>query len=72
VKRHKDVLSVFTADDDMAKAIDAWIRKNKYGKLVDLWVKGLVFDWNKLYGEVKTSSHIVADVSVCAGTILDT
>ena len=53
VKRNKDTLAIFVADEDMAKTIDAWIRKEKYTKLLDLWVKGLVFDWNKLYGESK-------------------
>jgi polyketide synthase PksM len=52
VMRHKDALAVFSMDEDMANAIDAWVDKKKYGKLLDLWVKGLVFDWKKLYGEV--------------------
>jgi polyketide synthase PksN len=53
VKRNKDTLTVFTADEDMAKGIDAWIAKGKYSKLLELWVNGLNFDWNKLYGEEK-------------------
>ena len=28
-------------------------RTKKYTKLLDLWVKGLVLDWNKIYGERK-------------------
>jgi len=51
VKRNKDTLAVLTADEDMTKLIEAWINKGKYHKLLDLWVKGLVFDWNELYGE---------------------
>ena len=53
VKRNKDTLAVFLADEDMAKTIDAWVSKGKYAKLLDLWVKGLTFDWNKLYGDTK-------------------
>ncbi|MCP4494717.1 MAG: type I polyketide synthase, partial [Gammaproteobacteria bacterium] len=53
MKRNKDALAVFEADEDMAKTIDAWIAKEKYSKLLDVWVKGLVFDWNKLYGQVR-------------------
>ncbi|MWV45370.1 SDR family NAD(P)-dependent oxidoreductase [Paenibacillus sp. HJL G12] len=49
VKRNEDSLAVFAADEDMVQAIDAWIAKGKYAKLLDLWVKGLVFDWNRLY-----------------------
>ena len=53
VKRNKDALAVFTADEDLQKAVASWIAKEKYTKLLDLWVKGLVFDWNRLYGQHK-------------------
>ncbi|WP_219817142.1 SDR family NAD(P)-dependent oxidoreductase [Brevibacillus laterosporus] len=49
VKRNKDALAIFAADDDLHQAINAWIDKRKYDKLLDLWVKGLVVDWDKLY-----------------------
>ncbi|AOY76260.1 SDR family NAD(P)-dependent oxidoreductase [Clostridium formicaceticum] len=55
LKRNKETLAIFVADEDMAKTIDAWISKGKHGKLLDLWVKGLNFDWNKLYGDTKPS-----------------
>jgi polyketide synthase PksN len=50
VKRNKEALAAF-ADDDLAGAIEAWIAKGKLHKLLDLWVKGLALDWNKLHGE---------------------
>ncbi|GAX60238.1 polyketide synthase module and related protein [Candidatus Scalindua japonica] len=53
VKRNKDVLSVFAVDDDLQEAIDKWIAKGKLSKLAELWVKGLVLDWDLLYGEHK-------------------
>ncbi|MEE8056697.1 MAG: SDR family NAD(P)-dependent oxidoreductase [Pseudomonadales bacterium] len=53
VKRNKDTLAVFTADEELQEAIGKWIQRGKYAKLLDLWVKGLVFDWNKLYGGSK-------------------
>jgi acyl transferase domain-containing protein/NADPH:quinone reductase-like Zn-dependent oxidoreductase/acyl carrier protein/SAM-dependent methyltransferase len=53
IKHNKDALATFAADDDMARTIDAWVAKGKYGKLLDLWVKGLSFDWTKLYGETR-------------------
>ena len=37
----------------MAQIIDAWVAKGKYGKLLELWVKGLAFDWRRLYGEAR-------------------
>ena len=36
-------------DDDMEKTLDAWLRKQKYDRIIDLWVKGLDVDWNRLY-----------------------
>ncbi len=51
VKRNKDMLDVFTADDDMQLAIESWIAKKKYSKLLELWVKGLDFNWHKLYSD---------------------
>ncbi|MCP5005747.1 MAG: SDR family NAD(P)-dependent oxidoreductase, partial [Planctomycetes bacterium] len=53
VKRNKDTLSVFKADEDLQQAIETWIDKGKYSKILDLWVKGLVLDWTKLYGDSK-------------------
>ncbi|MCO4850729.1 non-ribosomal peptide synthetase [Bacillus vallismortis] len=51
--RNKETQAIFTADEDMAMAIDAWIRKRKYAKLADLWVKGVAIQWNTLYDETK-------------------
>ena len=52
IKRDKEALAVF-ADEDMARGIEAWVAKGKYGKLLELWVKGLSFDWDQLYGDAK-------------------
>ena len=49
VKRNKEALAVFTADEELQEAIDKWIQRKKYAKFLTLWVKGLIFDWNKLY-----------------------
>ncbi|MCX2924138.1 SDR family NAD(P)-dependent oxidoreductase [Streptomyces sp. NEAU-W12] len=48
-RRGGDSLRVFAADEDMARALDAWIGKKKYGKLLELWVAGLAVDWAKLH-----------------------
>ncbi|MGD2092501.1 MAG: SDR family NAD(P)-dependent oxidoreductase, partial [Candidatus Aminicenantes bacterium] len=50
VKRNKEALAVFAADEDLQEVIDKWVQHRKYEKLPVLWVKGLVFDWNKLSG----------------------
>ena len=53
IRREKETFAIFAADEDMARTIDAWVEKGKYGKLLELWVKGLSFDWQRLYGEAK-------------------
>jgi polyketide synthase PksN len=53
VKRNQETLAVFAADEELQEAIDKWIQRGKYTKLLDLWVKGLSFDWNKLYSGSK-------------------
>ena len=53
VKRGKETLAIFGADEDLQKAIESWINKKKYGKLVELWVKGYEIDWGRLYGEAR-------------------
>lgn len=53
VNRNQEAWAVFNADEDLQKAVESWISKGKHGKILDLWVKGLVFDWNRLYGDIK-------------------
>jgi acyl transferase domain-containing protein/acyl carrier protein/aryl carrier-like protein len=50
---HNKDITALTADNDMAQTVEAWVAKGKYGKLLELWVKGLSFDWRRLYGETK-------------------
>lgn len=38
-------------DDDLANAVEEWMRTKQYGKLLSLWVKGLPVDWSKLYAD---------------------
>ncbi len=53
VRRNKDTMAVFEADDELMEAVDKWIHRNKYSNLLSFWVKGLNFDWNALYGDVR-------------------
>ncbi|HJU39820.1 MAG TPA: type I polyketide synthase, partial [Tahibacter sp.] len=48
-KRNKEALSVFDADADLQRVAAGWIGKGQYGRLLDLWVKGLGVDWRALY-----------------------
>ncbi|MBP0454655.1 SDR family NAD(P)-dependent oxidoreductase [Kitasatospora sp. RG8] len=49
VERRQGVLAVFTPDEDLARALDAWAAGHEYGRLLELWVTGLVLDWEKLH-----------------------
>lgn len=53
VKRNKEALAVFAADEELREAVEKWIQRGKYAKLLELWVKGLAVDWNKLYRDAK-------------------
>jgi polyketide synthase PksN len=53
VKRNKETLALFVADEELQEAIEKWKNRKKYAKILDLWTKGLSFDWNKLYGNNK-------------------
>ncbi|WP_368313902.1 SDR family NAD(P)-dependent oxidoreductase [Luteibacter sp. CQ10] len=48
VRRHRETVAAFAADDDLHGAVAAWIAKGKYDTLLDLWVKGLDIDWKAL------------------------
>ncbi|HSI50811.1 MAG TPA: SDR family NAD(P)-dependent oxidoreductase, partial [Ideonella sp.] len=50
VKRNKEALAGLSGDEDTAAMADAWIAKGKFDKLLDLWVKGMAVDWQRLYG----------------------
>jgi acyl transferase domain-containing protein len=51
VNHNKEALEVFAFDDDLQAVLGKWMERGKYGKLLDLWVKGLAFDWKQLYPE---------------------
>lgn len=53
VKRNNDSVTMFTTDEDLKEAVSKWIKKSKYEKLLNLWVKGLSINWDELYGEAK-------------------
>jgi acyl transferase domain-containing protein len=50
VKKHREVLSIFDGDDALQAAISTWVRDGKHTRLLELWVNGVAFDWERLYG----------------------
>lgn len=53
VERNNDTLAAFAMDEELQEAVRKWIERGKYSKLLSLWVNGLVFDWDRLYGKIK-------------------
>nr|WP_275942651.1 SDR family NAD(P)-dependent oxidoreductase [Paenibacillus alba] len=53
IRKNKETLDLFISDEELMEGINKWILRGKYSKLLNLWSKGLSFDWNKLYGETK-------------------
>lgn len=50
-RQNKGLVAAFSADEELQEALEKWIRRGKFSKLLDLWTKGLAVDWVKLYGE---------------------
>ena len=57
MRRDKETVAIFDADEELHEALGKWMRHGKYRKLLDLWVKGLVFDWNMLYSDSAPKPH---------------
>jgi acyl transferase domain-containing protein/acyl carrier protein len=53
VKAHKKTIAIFEDDQEFGETLINWANKGKYEKILDLWTKGLFFDWKLLYGAEK-------------------
>jgi acyl transferase domain-containing protein len=53
VKSNREIPALFAADEELQEAFGKWIQRGKYAKILELWVKGVNFDWNRLYGDIK-------------------
>ncbi|MFL0800592.1 MAG: SDR family NAD(P)-dependent oxidoreductase [Agarilytica sp.] len=49
VNSHSEVVYIFESDEDFSRATQAWMEKQKFSKLIELWVKGLRVEWASLY-----------------------
>ncbi len=50
VQRNSDTLAAFRGDEELREAVDKWIQRGKWSRLLELWVKGLEVDWTQAYG----------------------
>ncbi|MEQ1514800.1 MAG: beta-ketoacyl synthase N-terminal-like domain-containing protein, partial [Lysobacteraceae bacterium] len=49
-RNNRESISLLDQDEQIkATVVDRWIAQKKYAKLADVWVKGLSWDWRKLY-----------------------
>ena len=48
-KRTKEWLTTHAKDEGLTKTIETWVTERNYTKLLELWVKGLSFDWQVIY-----------------------
>jgi polyketide synthase PksN len=54
VSESKEAMSLIRSDDVVQQTIiERLIAQRKLAKLLELWVKGLAFDWHSLYGDSK-------------------
>jgi len=61
---------MLSADDDMAALIEAWAHKKMYGRLLELWVRGLNITGIASMVSVASSGK-PAWLSILAGELLD-
>jgi len=53
VKGNREAMAVFRGDEDLRATVGKWVGSGKVKKVVELWVRGLEVEWEKLYGEAK-------------------
>src|SRR5699024_1451770 len=49
IVKQKGPMTALQADDDFHETISQWWQKEKYHKLVNMWVYGMAIDWENLY-----------------------
>ena len=40
---------LFAADEELQQAVSQWVARGKFGHVLELWVQGLAFDWQRLH-----------------------
>ncbi|MFL0800590.1 MAG: SDR family NAD(P)-dependent oxidoreductase [Agarilytica sp.] len=48
-EKNGEALSMFSGDSELLGAVDKWVSLGKWKSLAELWVKGLKFDWHRIY-----------------------
>jgi len=53
VKGNKENLGIFSTDEELREAVEKWLKRGKYARILELWVKGLTVNWSMLYSHAK-------------------
>jgi acyl transferase domain-containing protein/enoyl-CoA hydratase/carnithine racemase/acyl carrier protein/cyclopropane fatty-acyl-phospholipid synthase-like methyltransferase len=54
VKRNRESLGILAQDEEAKETLlGIWVAQKKLSRLIDVWVKGLDVDWNRLYDGVR-------------------
>ncbi|XNR06503.1 SDR family NAD(P)-dependent oxidoreductase [Paenibacillus amylolyticus] len=51
IAAHKRTAALFREDEELGEALQKWIIRRKYNKLLELWVQGVEIQWELLYTE---------------------
>ncbi|MGH8258915.1 MAG: ketoacyl-synthetase C-terminal extension domain-containing protein, partial [Steroidobacteraceae bacterium] len=51
-------LSLLSTDRAFDGTVEQWLQAGKYSKLLALWVRGMSFDWSRLYGTSQSGERI--------------
>jgi acyl transferase domain-containing protein len=52
-RRTDDILSIFDSDQEFGEGLDRWLARGNYDRVLELWVKGVSIDWQRLHGSTK-------------------
>jgi amino acid adenylation domain-containing protein len=58
IKQNKDALSTFVGEEEFNETVEKWLTRKKFQKLLEVWVKGIAFDWKRIYEPNNTPRRI--------------
>ncbi len=47
-KHNREMSSIITSNEVMSEAIEKWVRQKNHEKILELWVKGLNYEWERI------------------------
>jgi polyketide synthase PksN len=50
-KRNREAFALFATDEELRETLGRWFARGKTAALLEMWSKGLDFDWDRAYGD---------------------